>query len=146
MIKRLCLAPNCPCTRLPNSGYCEKHQYLQKQLDERLEKKKQDYFNNRPKSKYSELYNTNQWRLLRAQHLKNHPVCECCGTTENLQVHHDYPKNVDYSDPELFFNPNHLVTMCVSCHARETQRNIQPTSVNSYFPSSCTQYHEEWCK
>ena len=145
-VKRLCLAPNCCYTRLPGKSYCEHHQDLQAQLDAKIAKKKKDFYNSRDKSKYSELYNTNRWRILRAEHLKNFPVCEKCGSTENLQVHHDYPSGVDYSEPDMFYNPEHLVTLCVSCHARETNRRAQTqaTSLNCF--CSMGHYEEGWSK
>ena len=144
-VKRLCCHPGCPFERLPGKSFCEHHKAEQDKLDEKMQKKKEDFFNNRGKSKYSELYNTSRWRLLRAEHLKNYPVCERCGSTENLQVHHDYPSDVDYSEPDMFYSPEHLVTLCVSCHARETNRRAQtrPTSLNCF----CTgQYEEGWSK
>ena len=123
-IKRLCCHAGCHRFRLPDSKYCEVH----READEaERERQKQEYlqkkYQHRP-SRYSELYNTMEWRLMRAEYLKDHPFCECCGTTENLQVHHKYPEGVDYSSPEMFFNVNALETLCRRCHAKETSRRM----------------------
>ena len=86
-----------------------------------------DYLNRRyqhRESKYADLYKTAEWKALRADVLRNHPYCECCGTKYDLQVHHSYPKGVDYSSPEMFFNTDALSVLCRSCHAKETDKRM----------------------
>lgn len=142
-VKRLCCCPGCPAERLPNSNYCERHQSYEEERREKIKKHQQEWFSKFGKSKYSELYNTLEWRQLRQRVLNECPYCEKCGTTENLQVHHDYDKNVDYSSPEMFFDRSHLKVLCRSCHARETdRRSVEPQSLNCF----CTQghYSEGW--
>lgn len=118
MIKRLCCVPCCSHFCLEGSDFCERHQNLQQERD----KRSREYFESFRKSKYSDLFRTKRWRDLRAEHLRQHPYCEVCGSSENLQVHHRYPNGVDYSSEELFFNPDVLETLCTSCHAKETIR------------------------
>ena len=121
-IQRLCKHYGCVRYRLPNSSFCEKHQADQAELDRKMEERKQKYFESFSQSRYSDLFRTKRWRDLRAEHLRLHPVCESCGSSENLQVHHNFPRGFDYSSEELFFNPDVLETLCTSCHAKETVR------------------------
>ena len=131
MIKRICLATNCPNYRLEGSDFCEKHQYLQEQKDREAEERMRQWYSRFGRSRYYELYKTSRWKQLRADYLKNHPVCEKCGSSSNLQVHHNYPSGVDYSSEDMFFNPDSLQTLCTSCHATETSRRTnRPKSLN----------------
>ena len=122
MIRRLCCAPSCSRYRLDGSDFCERHQNLQQERDKRREEHTRKFFESFRKSKYSDLFRTKRWRDLRTEHLRQHPVCEVCGSSKNLQIHHNYPRGFDYSSEELFFNPDVLETLCTSCHAKETVR------------------------
>ena len=51
------------------------------------------------------------WPAVRAAHLKLHPTCEVCGTTENLEVHHKQPFHLF---PALELDPANLMTLCQS--------------------------------
>jgi hypothetical protein len=59
------------------------------------------------------------WPAVRKQHLALHPVCEVCGGTEKLEVHHRRPFHLH---PDLELDPSNLVTLCesgkggVNCH------------------------------
>ena len=59
-----------------------------------------------------------KWPKVRDEHLKEHPFCEACGGTDNLQVHHIVP--VSHGGPEL--EPPNLMTLCTdgpagtNCH------------------------------
>ncbi len=62
---------------------------------------------------------SDHWVTVRADHLKNNPVCEVCGGSSNLEVHHIRPFHLH---PELELDPNNLITLCeakkdgVNCH------------------------------
>lgn len=62
-----------------------------------------------------------EWAKVRKAFVKAHPVCEICGTSKDLQVHHVKPFHVD---PSLELDPNNLVTVCTSkywgfnCHLK----------------------------
>lgn len=64
---------------------------------------------------------SNEWPKVRAAHLKIQPVCQVCGGTTKLNVHHVRPFHVH---PELELDPNNLITLCngssgtISCHIR----------------------------
>lgn len=54
------------------------------------------------------------WSKVRAEHLKNNPICAACGSDTGLEVHHIKPF---HEFPELELDPNNLITLCnKSCH------------------------------
>ena len=55
------------------------------------------------------------WRKVEKEHLKNHPMCECCTSTKKLNVHHIRPFHLH---PELELDPTNLITLCMDndCH------------------------------
>ena len=62
---------------------------------------------------------SNHWPTVRKQHLALHPVCEMCGGSEKLEVHHRRPFHLH---PDLELDPSNLVTLCeakkvgANCH------------------------------
>ncbi len=60
-----------------------------------------------------------QWVKVRKEHLKQHSLCEVCGSKTNLNVHHIKPY---HSHPELELTPENLITLCentkkgINCH------------------------------
>lgn len=57
------------------------------------------------------------WAGVRKKHLKKEAVCQYCGGTENLEVHHIIPFHVDRS---LELDERNLITLCEAegkkCH------------------------------
>jgi 5-methylcytosine-specific restriction endonuclease McrA len=57
---------------------------------------------------------SSQWRKVRAAHLKTQPVCQACGRSKDLDVHHIVPFHID---PSKELDPDNLITLCGSpCH------------------------------
>src|SRR5574344_1864672 len=108
MIKKLCNFPCCSNYAVDKHTYCEEHL---KQSQERH----QNFMN--AKRANTSLYNTQRWRTLRKEHLKEQPYCVCCGSTENLTVDHIFEAR---GNEELFFNPDNLQTLCSTCHRYKT--------------------------
>lgn len=55
-----------------------------------------------------------RWREVRAEHILKEPVCQACGKTAKLDVHHIVPVAIDKSR-EL--DPENLITLCNQpCH------------------------------
>lgn len=56
-----------------------------------------------------------QWASIRKAHLKANPICEACGSTALLQVHHITPFN---ENPDLELESTNLITLCAwnHCH------------------------------
>lgn len=54
------------------------------------------------------------WPRVRAQHLRHEPVCQACGRSKDVEVHHVIPVSVD---PTKELDLNNLITLCASpCH------------------------------
>jgi len=60
-----------------------------------------------------------KWPGVQKLHLKFHPVCESCGSTNNLNVHHKKPFHLF---PEHELDLNNLITLCMDeekeCHIK----------------------------
>lgn len=56
-----------------------------------------------------------KWPQVRARHLVIEPVCQVCGGTLELSVHHIYPYHLF---PELELSLGNLITLCEAnkCH------------------------------
>jgi 5-methylcytosine-specific restriction enzyme A len=59
------------------------------------------------------------WPTARKRQLALHPVCELCGGSEDLEVHHIRPFHLH---PDLELDPANLITLCeakkggINCH------------------------------
>lgn len=75
------------------------------------------------KKERQKVYNTSRWKKLRILKLQLNPVCERCGSIENLQVHHRISPFDGYFSAqrfdELAFGLNNLETLCADCHNKE---------------------------
>lgn len=58
---------------------------------------------------------SSHWYSVRQQFVEDHPRCEACGTTGNLNVHHVKPF---HEHPELELEPSNLITLCREHHFR----------------------------
>ena len=60
-----------------------------------------------------------EWPKIREAHLKNNPICDVCGSSMNVEVHHIKPFHLY---PELELDPSNLISLCetkkygVNCH------------------------------
>ena len=73
---------------------------------------------------YVKLMNSKQWRVLRNQHLTEHPLCERCKQQGYIVaarcVHHITPVESGRTDAEceqLAFSSANLQSLCYQCHA-----------------------------
>lgn len=74
----------------------------------------------KPKEK-GRLYDTPDWRMARAAHIAENPLCAECErhgrATAGVIVDHIRPHD---NDPDLFFDPSNWQTLCRSCHSTKT--------------------------
>ena len=58
---------------------------------------------------------SSKWRIVRAEYLKEHPTCECCGGKKGIEVHHILPFHLF---PELELRKENLMSLCKKrgCH------------------------------
>ena len=64
-----------------------------------------------------------KWHTLEKHFLESHSVCEVCGGSVNLNVHHIVPFHID---PELELDTTNLITVCMGkleCHLRIAHAN-----------------------
>ena len=54
---------------------------------------------------------SNQWPKLRRAHLALQPLCQVCGGSDKLEVHHIMPFHLD---PSLELQPTNLISLCES--------------------------------
>src|SRR5690554_5824865 len=76
-----------------------------------------------PKADWHHLYNTKAWKQLRAEQLRQEPLCRMCKEqgriTPATVVDHVKPHK---GDRELFFDPGNLQGLCKAHHDGEKQR------------------------
>ena len=119
MRKIICRAIGCCRLVDPSTGhkYCVEHQTLER-LDQ---EEKKVFYPNARHNVWANLYNSPRWKALRDAKLKEDPLCEICGA-EATEVHHIQPHN---GDPAVFFDSGNLMSICHTCHARETQKESE---------------------
>ena len=111
---KLCGYPGCNKLAVIHPYYCPEHQLLAEQ------KRKENAFKNA--TRYAD-YSNPEWRKLRAKVLAEHNYCAKCGASNvKLHLHHIEPVR---KNPERFLDESNLIVLCESCHAIETQREIE---------------------
>lgn len=109
-MKRPCRYPGCP-EIVSEGGYCEKHQRLYRQQQDR----------NRG-SAAARGYDA-RWRQYRQIYLRDHPLCVRCldegRLTPAVVVDHIKPHKGDWT---LFWEPANHQALCKRCHDVKTAR------------------------
>lgn len=119
MRKIICKQPGCFRTIDPASGhtYCIEHQAQERA---ELERRRVMYKDARH-GMWSEMYSSPKWKAARDLKLKEQPFCEICGA-EATEVHHRTPHNGNWG---LFLDTDNLMSICKSCHIKETQKESE---------------------
>ena len=119
MRKIICKATGCCRLVDPTTGhkYCVEHQSLERA---ELERRKNFYVTARHNA-WSTMYASPKWKALRDAKLREEPYCQICGAPAT-EVHHIQPHN---GDPELFYDSGNLMSICHSCHVKETQKESE---------------------
>jgi 5-methylcytosine-specific restriction protein A len=105
---RPCTYPGC--NVLVKSGRCAKHQAADVQRDPDVKK----------------LYNDPRWQVMRVAQLSEQPWCADCLSEDEKHV---YATDVDHiqphrGDPELFFDPGNVQSLCHVHHSRKTAQEV----------------------
>lgn len=86
-------------------------------------KKKQNYHKSERSSQAAAIYNTPQWKNLRAAYFMQHPLCEKCLERDIVkateEIHHIKPiltGNSELEMKDLAYNPQNLMALCKDCH------------------------------
>ena len=114
MKKRLCGWAGC--SRITDKYYCPEHEKIAKA------RRKQNAYSNAEHN--SSLYKTAEWRRFRADVIATHSWCSVCGAKASdvkLEVHHIVPVR---DNPLLMYDRLNVMVLCTSCHAAETQREV----------------------
>jgi len=110
---RACKEPGCVAYAAVGSAYCKAHGAV----------RSREYRSSEHKKEAARLYRTGQWQALRRQQLTLLPFCaECLKAgkyTLASEVDHVVPHR---NDPQLFFDPSNLQSLCHSCHSIKTAR------------------------
>lgn len=113
---RPCRYPGC-CI-LTRDAYCAAHQpAMKKQADSRSEQSKT----------WRWMYKTDAWtKRLRPNQLAREPWCAECDKIGLRVRATDVDHIVDHKgNPELFYDPGNLQSLCHSCHSRKTIEDLQ---------------------
>lgn len=106
-----CREPRCSAIVTGKDNYCEKHKpakWVQGgQAPERLT-----------------FYSGERWQKLRKIKLAQNPICEICNGRFATQVHHLSKARDDLAGR---YDMNNLQSVCVWCHAKETQKETLAT-------------------
>lgn len=89
---------------------------------------------------------SSQWPKVRAEHLRKHPTCAACGSTEDLNVHHIQPFHLD---PSLELYPPNLMTVCRDHHfyvCHDPDGPWEPGRPNWSAANPKAKLHCEWIK
>lgn len=111
-LKKICQAPGCNCLVGPGERFCPRHQPQEKERKPFV-----GWMSDQQKA----FYNSRRWRSLKSDVLKENPVCQMCGKAPSEEIHHDYDEGVDFHNPDMFFDRDHLVALCRECHQRITR-------------------------
>ncbi len=86
-------------------------------------KNKTRYVKHGKDAEIRKIYNTTQWRKLRAAYLLEHPLCEDCldrdEVREAVEVHHVRPISTGYDTDQMktiAYDADNLVALCAECH------------------------------
>ena len=92
-------------------------------LKDKHTKLQSDYQHINQSDKY---YNTKQWKELRVEYKRNHPLCEECLSNGIIKptehIHHkiEFLKgNTEAERERLLLDPNNLEALCLECHRKK---------------------------
>ena len=87
--------------------------------------------------RYQKLLNSKEWKELRAQMLRQHPLCEECAkhniVRSAVDCHHVRPISSAMTEQEmrrLCFDPNNIACLCVPCHVAVHKEMGKGTKAN----------------
>jgi 5-methylcytosine-specific restriction endonuclease McrA len=73
-----------------------------------------------------DFYGSARWQRLRKMKLANNPICEVCKRKPAQHVHH---LSKAREDETLRFIMENLQSICIWCHAKETQRETTASRI-----------------
>ncbi len=80
--------------------------------------------------RYQRLLNSKRWKIIRAEYLRQHPLCERClregFVCSAIDVHHRVPVETGKTEQEMEYlayniGGNNLEALCIPCHIKTHQ-------------------------
>lgn len=147
-VVRFCSAAGCREVIPVGQYFCKKHQYLQKEYEDKRKHWQQDNYKKMTKEQkheynrkvykkrmersakathdYNRFYKTSKWVKLSRQTLQKSPVCVMClrkGIVKKADlVDHIVPIREDWSKR---LDPTNLQSLCYRCHREKTRKDHQ---------------------
>lgn len=109
MPNTFCAGPGCPEIVSGRARYCPEHAHIL------TAKKRRRTFD-------PDFYGRAEWKRLRAEYRKRHPLCERCRRAAAAHVHHKIPRR---ERPELSLSWSNLEALCARCHGKEHGAGIR---------------------
>lgn len=75
-------------------------------------------------------YDSERWKEARQAALARDRVCQDCGASEDLHVHHIRPVK-EHNDPEDAHHVGNLVVLCASCHRKWEGQDARPNLLDA---------------
>jgi 5-methylcytosine-specific restriction endonuclease McrA len=88
----------------------------------RIVKKKSSKSYSKPE--YAKLYNSRRWRNLRNMYYKYNPLCVECKRNNIVKEGKVIDHLIPVSEGGAFYDWKNLNTLCTSCHAKKTAREV----------------------
>jgi 5-methylcytosine-specific restriction protein A len=112
---RPCFKQGCP--NLTREKYCEAHAHLE--AEEKRERTER-YNRNARDPEMQKLYESADWRRLRAIYLKRNPLCEVCYAKSRIMPAVICDHKVEIKDGGAKLDMENVTAMCPSCHNKKT--------------------------
>jgi len=91
----------------------------------------------RNKAAYQDIYQDPRWKRLRAQKLRDNPICERCEkkgiVRQTEEIHHKKPFEISANREELehlAFDYYNVISLCIPCH-KEEHKNLHILDINN---------------
>lgn len=105
------------CSGLTHGKYCDKHAHLEK-TDKRIA---QEFYNSTARDpKMQRLYESAEWRSLRAMQLEKTPLCEKCYLNGRITRAEICDHRVEIKDGGGELDADNLQSLCRACHNKKT--------------------------
>jgi len=105
------------CAGLTKGKYCDKHAHL----EERDKRARQAHYNKTARDTEAQsLYESPEWRTLRALHIKRNPLCEKCFERGRITPAVIVDHKVEIKDGGGRLDADNLQSLCRACHNKKT--------------------------
>ena len=79
---------------------------------------------------HAKLYNSKRWRSLRSKYIRYNPVCVQCRDNNIIKDANVVDHIKPVSEGGSFINWSNLQSLCTSCHAKKTAKEVNDRRIN----------------